>query len=236
MLLHVNQLDSYYGRSQTLHNVSLTVEEGELICVLGANGAGKSTLLKNIIGLVKPRQGSIEFAGRRIEQLAAFQIVREGITLCPEDKKIFPQMSVLKNLLLGAWVHGSDHSRIQKNLNDVFELFPILNDRQSQMAGTLSGGEQQMMVIGRSLMSNPKLLMLDEPSLGIAPLVVARIFEVIREINRRGTTILLVEQNASISLKTASRGYILETGQVILEGKAGDLLQDEKVKKAYLGL
>jgi branched-chain amino acid transport system ATP-binding protein len=236
MLLHVNQLDSYYGRSQTLHNVSLTVEEGELICVLGANGAGKSTLLKNIAGLVKPRQGSIEFAGRRIEQLAAFQIVREGITLCPEDKKIFPQMSVLKNLLLGAWVHGSDHSRIQKNLNDVFELFPILNDRQSQMAGTLSGGEQQMMVIGRSLMSNPKLLMLDEPSLGIAPLVVARIFEVIREINRRGTTILLVEQNASISLKTATRGYILETGQVILEGKAGDLLQDEKVKKAYLGL
>ena len=236
MLLQVNQLDSYYGRSQTLRGVSLTVEEGELICVLGANGAGKSTLLKNIIGLVKPRQGSIEFAGRRIEQLPAFQIVREGITLCPEDKKIFPQMSVLKNLLLGAWVHGSDHSRIQKNLNDVFELFPILNDRQSQMAGTLSGGEQQMMVIGRSLMSNPKLLMLDEPSLGIAPLVVARIFEVIREINRRGTTILLVEQNASISLKTATRGYILETGQVILEGKAGDLLQDEKVKKAYLGL
>jgi branched-chain amino acid transport system ATP-binding protein len=236
MLLHVNQLDSYYGRSQTLHGVSLTVEEGELVCVLGANGAGKSTLLKNIIGLVKPRQGSIEFSGRRIEQMAAFQIVREGVTLCPEDKKIFSQMSVLKNLLLGAWVHGSDHSRIQKNLNDVFELFPILNDRQSQMAGTLSGGEQQMMVIGRSLMSNPKLLMLDEPSLGIAPLVVARIFEVIREINRRGTTILLVEQNASISLKTASRGYILETGQVILEGKAGDLLQDEKVKKAYLGL
>jgi len=236
MLLHVNQLDSYYGRSQTLHGVSLTVEEGELICVLGANGAGKSTLLKNIIGLVKPRQGSIEFSGRRIEQMAAFQIVREGVTLCPEDKKIFPQMSVLKNLLLGAWIHGSDHSRIQKNLNDVFELFPILNDRQSQMAGTLSGGEQQMMVIGRSLMSNPKLLMLDEPSLGIAPLVVARIFEVIREINRRGTTILLVEQNASICLKTASRGYIMETGQLILEGKAGDLLQDEKVKKAYLGL
>jgi branched-chain amino acid transport system ATP-binding protein len=168
--------------------------------------------------------------------MTAFQIVREGITLCPEDKKIFPQMSVLKNLLLGAWIHGSDHSRIQKNLNDVFELFSILNDRQSQMAGTLSGGEQQMMVIGRSLMSNPQLLMLDEPSLGIAPLVVARIFEVIREINRRGTTILLVEQNASISLKTASRAYIMETGQLILEGKACDLLQDEKVKKAYLGL
>jgi branched-chain amino acid transport system ATP-binding protein len=236
MLLRVNQLDSYYGRSQTLHGVSLRVEEGELICVLGANGAGKSTLLKNIIGLMKPRQGFIEFAGRRIEQMSAFQIVREGITLCPEDKKIFPHMSVLKNLLLGAWIHGSDHSRIQKNLHEVFELFPILNERQSQMAGTLSGGEQQMMVIGRSLMSNPKLLMLDEPSLGIAPLVVTRIFEVIREINRRGTTILLVEQNASISLKTASRAYIMETGRLIMEGKAGDLLQDEKVKKAYLGL
>jgi branched-chain amino acid transport system ATP-binding protein len=236
MLLRVNQLDSYYGRSQTLHGVSLRVEEGELICVLGANGAGKSTLLKNIVGLVKPRLGSIEFEGKRIEQMSVFQIVREGITLCPEDKKIFPQMSVLKNLLLGAWIHGSDHSRIQKNIQDVFELFPILNERQSQMAGTLSGGEQQMMVIGRSLMSNPKLLMLDEPSLGIAPLVVSRIFEVIREINRRGTTILLVEQNAAISLKTASRAYIMETGQLILEGKAGDLLQDEKVKKAYLGL
>jgi branched-chain amino acid transport system ATP-binding protein len=236
MLLHVNQVDSFYGRSQTLHGVSLTVEKGELICVLGANGAGKSTLLKNIVGLVKPRQGSIEFAGKRIEQMAAFQIVREGITLCPEDKKIFPQMSVMKNLLLGAWVHGNDQAKVQKNLEEVFELFPILKDRQSQMAGTLSGGEQQMMVIGRSLMSNPQLLMLDEPSLGIAPLVVARIFEVIREINRRGTTILLVEQNASISLKTATRGYILETGQLILEGKAAELLQDEKVKKAYLGL
>jgi len=236
MLLQVNQVDSYYGRSQTLHGISLVVEKGELICVLGANGAGKSTLLKNIAGLVKPRNGSIEFEGRRIEQMAAFKIVREGITLCPEDKKIFPQMSVLKNLLLGAWVHGGDSARIQKNLDEVYELFPILQDRQSQMAGTLSGGEQQMMVIGRSLMSNPKLLMLDEPSLGIAPLVVARIFEVIREINRRGTTILLVEQNAAISLKTATRAYILETGQLILEGKAGDLLQDEKVKKAYLGL
>ena len=236
MLLHVNQVDSFYGRSQTLHSVSLSVTQGELICVLGANGAGKSTLLKNIIGLVKPRNGSIEFAGKRIDHLAAFQIVREGVTLCPEDKKIFPHMSVMKNLRLGAWVHGNDEAKIQKNLEEAFELFPILKDRESQMAGTLSGGEQQMMVIGRSLMSNPKLLMLDEPSLGIAPLVVARIFEVIREINRRGTTILLVEQNASISLKTATRGYILETGQIILEGKAADLLQDEKVKKAYLGL
>lgn len=236
MLLRVDQVESFYGRSQTLHGVSLTVEEKEFICVLGANGAGKSTLLKNIAGLVKPRQGAIEFGGRRIDQMSAHQIVREGVTLCPEDKKIFPQMSVLKNLLLGAWVHGRDYPKIQKNRTEVFELFPILNERQNQMAGTLSGGEQQMLVIGRSLMSNPKLLMLDEPSLGIAPLVVERIFEVIREINRRGTTILLVEQNASISLTTAGRGYIMETGRIVLSGSAQTLLQDEKVKKAYLGI
>ena len=236
MLLRVNQVESFYGRSQTLYSVSLNVEEGELICVLGANGAGKSTLLKNIVGLVKPRRGFIEFSGRRIEQMPAHQIVREGVTLCPEDKKIFPQMSVVKNLLLGAWVHGRDSLKIKKNMGEVFELFPILNDRQSQMGGTLSGGEQQMLVIGRSLMSNPKLLMLDEPSLGIAPLVVERIFEVIREINRRGTTILLVEQNASISLTTAVRGYIMETGRIILAGAAKELMEDEKVKKAYLGL
>lgn len=236
MLLRVDQVESFYGRSQTLHGVSLSVEEKELICVLGANGAGKSTLLKNIAGLVKPRKGAVDFAGRRIDQMSPHQIVREGVTLCPEDKKIFPQMTALKNLLLGAWVHGRDYPRIQKNMVEVFELFPILSERKNQMAGTLSGGEQQMLVIGRSLMSNPKLLMLDEPSLGIAPLVVERIFEVIREINRRGTTILLVEQNASISLTTAGRGYIMETGRIVLSGSASTLLQDEKVKKAYLGI
>jgi branched-chain amino acid transport system ATP-binding protein len=236
MLLRVDQIESFYGRSQTLHSISLNLDEKELICVLGANGAGKSTLLKNIAGLVKPRRGTIEFAGRRIEQMSVHQIVREGITLCPEDKKIFPQMSVVKNLLLGAWVHGRDYPRIQKNMADAYDLFPILKERQDQMAGTLSGGEQQMLVISRSLMSNPKLLMLDEPSLGIAPLVVKRIFEVIQEINMRGTTILLVEQNASISLTIASRGYILETGRMVLTGSSPDLIRDEKVKKAYLGL
>ncbi len=236
MLLRVDRVESFYGRSQTLHQVSLNVEEGELICVLGANGAGKSTLLKNIAGLVNPRRGGIEFSGRRIEAMSAYRIVREGITLCPEDKKLFPRMSVVKNLLLGAWVHGRDYPKIQKNMAEAFELFPILRERQNQMAGTLSGGEQQMLVIGRSLMSNPKLLMLDEPSLGIAPLVVERIFEVIREINQRGTTILLVEQNASVSLTVAGRGYIMETGRIILKGAAKTLLEDEKVKKAYLGL
>ena len=236
MLLKVNNVESFYGRSQALHGVTLEVTEGELICVLGANGAGKSTLLKNIAGLIKPKKGTIEFHGKRIDQLSAYQVVRQGVTLCPEDKKIFPQMSVLKNLALGAWVHGNDNAKVEKNMQEAFELFPILKDRKDQLAGTLSGGEQQMLVIGRSLMSNPRLLMLDEPSLGIAPLVVARIFEVIREINRRGTTILLVEQNASVSLASAKRGYIMETGHFILEGKAEDLLKDEKVKKAYLGL
>jgi len=236
MLLHVDQIESYYGRSQTLRGVSLEIEGGEFICVLGANGAGKTTLLKTIAGLVKPRRGTIEFAGRRIEEMKVHQIVREGITLCPEDKKVFPQMSVYKNLLLGGWVYGRDRSKIGKNLDQAFELFPILKGRQDQLAGTLSGGEQQMLVIGRSLMSNPKLLMLDEPSLGLAPLVVERIFEIIQEIHQRGTTILLVEQNASISLTTADRGYIMETGRITLAGRAPDLLQDEKVKRAYLGL
>jgi branched-chain amino acid transport system ATP-binding protein len=236
MLLRVDKVESFYGRSQVLHGVSLEIKEGEFVCVLGANGAGKTTLLKTIAGLVKPRRGAVEFAGRRIDAFPAHQIVREGITLAPEDRKIFPQMSVCKNLILGAWVHGGDPEKIEKNIGQAYDLFPILQDRRDQMAGTLSGGEQQMLVIGRSLMSNPKLLMLDEPSLGLAPLVVERIFEIIQEIHRRSTTVLLVEQNASMSLTTAGRGYILENGRIILEGPAQNLLEDEKVKKAYLGL
>jgi len=236
MLLRVDKVESFYGRSQILHGVSLEIKEGEFVCVLGANGAGKTTLLKTITGLVKPRSGAVEFAGRRIDAFPAHQIVREGITLAPEDRKIFPQMSVYKNLILGAWVHGGAPEKIHKNITQAYDLFPILKDRRDQMAGTLSGGEQQMLVIGRSLMSNPKLLMLDEPSLGLAPLVVERIFEIIQEIHRRSTTVLLVEQNASMSLTTAGRGYILENGRIILEGPAQNLLEDEKVKKAYLGL
>ncbi len=236
MLLRVEGISTYYGQSQALSDISLEVGEGEFICVLGANGAGKSTLLKTIAGLVKPRQGLIQFADRRIDNMEAHLIVREGITYCPEDKKIFPQMSVYKNLYLGGWVHGRNRERIETNLSDVFDLFPILKERINQNAGTLSGGEQQMLVIGRSLMSNPRLLMLDEPSLGIAPLMVARIFETIREIHRRSTTILLVEQNASVSLKSAERGYIMQSGRFIMEGAAETLLKNEKVKKAYLGL
>lgn len=236
MLLSVNNIESFYGRSQSLYGVTLNVHEGELVCVLGANGAGKSTLLKNIAGLIKPRSGTIELEGRRIDRMPAHKIVGEGVTLCPEDRKIFPHMSVNKNLMLGAWVFGGDRAIIEKNLAEVFKLFPVLKEREKQMAGTLSGGEQQMLAIGRSLMSSPRLLMLDEPSLGIAPLVAAKIFEVIRGINERGTTILLVEQNASISLSTAKRGYIMETGHIVLEGAAEELLNNQSVRKAYLGL
>jgi branched-chain amino acid transport system ATP-binding protein len=236
MLLTVKNLDCYYGQSQALKEINIEVDEGECICILGANGSGKSTLLKTITGLVKPRRGEIWFAGKRIDEMPAYAIVREGITLCPEDKKIFPQMSVYKNLYLGAWVHGGKEEKIRANLGYVFELFPILKERQHQDAGTLSGGEQQMLVIGRSLMSNPRLLMLDEPSLGLAPMVVNSIFEVIREINARKTTVLIVEQNASMALKIAKRGYVIETGKITIAGTAEEMLKNEKVKKAYLGV
>jgi len=236
MFLHVNQLFSYYGRSEILHGVSLEINEGELICLLGANGAGKTTLLKSIVGLVNQKSGAIEFLGNRIDQLTPEKIVKMGITLCPEDKKLFPSMSVLKNLELGAWIHKGDREIIDNNLEKVFAHFPRLKERVKQDAGTLSGGEQEMLVIGRSLMSNPKLLILDEPSLGIAPLVVERILEVVCDINRDGTTVLIVEQNASASLSIASRGYVMETGDIILQGLSAELLSNEKVKKAYLGL
>ena len=236
MFLRVNQLYSCYGRSEILHGVSLDVAEGELICVLGANGAGKTTLLKSIIGLAPPKSGTIEFQGSRIDHLSPHKIVRLGITLCPEDKKLFPRMSVRKNLELGAWLHNGDRDIIDRNMEAVFAHFPILKERVKQDAGTLSGGEQEMLVIGRSLMSNPKMLILDEPSLGIAPIVVERILEVVSNINRAGTTVLLVEQNASASLAIAGRGYVIETGRIILQGPSAVLLADEKVKKAYLGL
>jgi branched-chain amino acid transport system ATP-binding protein len=237
MLLRVNRLYSYYGRSEVLHGVSLEVGKEELVCILGANGAGKTTLLKSIIGLVPPtKTGTVEFQGTRIDNQAPHKIVKMGITICPEDKKLFPLMSVRKNLELGAWVHKGDRQVIERNLETVFTHFPVLKERVDQDAGTLSGGEQEMLVIGRSLMSNPTVLILDEPSLGIAPLVVDRIFEVIHDINKKGTTIVLVEQNASVSLAIADRGYVMETGKVLLEGTAADLLSDERVKKAYLGL
>jgi branched-chain amino acid transport system ATP-binding protein len=236
MLLKVQDIETWYGSSQALKGVSLRVEKGDLISILGANGAGKTTLLRTISGLIEPKRGTIEFEGRRIDRLGAEEIVRLGVSHCPEGRKLFPQMTVYKNLLLGAYVRKADQPGIRQTMEEIFSLFPVLKDRQEQLAGTLSGGEQQMLVISRGLMSRPKLLMLDEPSLGIAPLLVARIFEVIKDINQRGMTILLVEQNAAVALNIARHGYVLETGEIVLSGGARELLQEEKVREAYLGV
>jgi branched-chain amino acid transport system ATP-binding protein len=236
MLLKVQDIETYYGTAQALKGVSLKVGKGELISILGANGAGKTTLLRTISGLIELKRGTIEFEGQRIDRQGAEEIVRLGVSHCPEGRKLFPQMTVYKNLLLGGYVRKTDQQGVRDTMEEVFNLFPVLKDRQEQLAGTLSGGEQQMLVISRGLMSRPKLLMLDEPSLGIAPLLVARIFEVIKDINRRGMTILLVEQNAAIALNIAHHGYVLETGEIVLSGGAQELLQEEKVREAYLGV
>ena len=236
MLLKVQDVETYYGTAQALKGVSLKVEKGELISILGANGAGKTTLLRTISGLIEPKRGTIEFEGQRIDRTGAEEIVRLGVSHCPEGRKLFSQMTVYKNLLLGAYVRKTDPQGTRETLEEVFSLFPVLKDRREQLAGTLSGGEQQMLVISRGLMSRPKLLMLDEPSLGIAPLLVARIFEVIKDINRRGMTILLVEQNAAVALNIAHHGYVLETGEIVLSGGAQELLREEKVREAYLGV
>jgi branched-chain amino acid transport system ATP-binding protein len=236
MLLKMREVETYYGSAQALKGISLEIKKGELITILGANGAGKTTLLRTISGLNEPRRGWIEFEGQKIDRLSPDDIVKLGISHCPEGRKLFPQMTVFKNLTLGAYVRRGDQHGIRETMEEVFGLFPVLKERQQQLAGTLSGGEQQMLVIGRALMSKPKLLMLDEPSLGIAPLLVDRIFEVIKDINQRGTTILLVEQNAAIALSIADHGYVMETGEVVLSGEAKQLLSEEKVKQAYLGL
>jgi branched-chain amino acid transport system ATP-binding protein len=235
MLLKMRDIETYYGPAQALKGISLEVKKGELITILGANGAGKTTLLRTISGLNEPRRGTIEFEGKKIERMSVDDIVKLGISHCPEGRKLFPQLTVSKNLTLGAYVRRGDPQGIRETMEQVFDLFPVLKERQHQLAGTLSGGEQQMLVIGRALMSQPKLLMLDEPSLGIAPILVARIFEVIRDINQRGTTILLVEQNAAIALRIATHGYVLETGEIVLAGEAKRLLSEEKIKQAYLG-
>ena len=236
MLLKVEDIETFYGSAQALKGVSLAVHKGELIAILGANGAGKTTLLRTISGLNESRKGTIEFDRKKIDRMSPEEIVRLGISLCPEGRKLFPQMTVLKNLTLGAYVCRGNRQGIKDKMEEVFGLFRILRERQQQQAGTLSGGEQQMLVIGRALMSKPQLLMLDEPSLGIAPLLVARIFEAIKDINQRGTAILLGEQNAAAALEIADRGYVLETGEISLSGEAKGLLNEEKVRQAYLGL
>src|SRR4030042_1446630 len=236
MLLKVEDIETFYGSAQALKGVSRAVHKGELSAILGAHGAGKTTLLRTISGLNESRKGTIEFDRKKIDRMSPEEIVRLGISLCPEGRKLFPQMTVLKNLTLGAYVCRGNRQGIKDKMEEVFGLFRILRERQQQQAGTLSGGEQQMLVIGRALMSKPQLLMLDEPSLGIAPLLVARIFEAIKDINQRGTAILLVEQNAAAALEIADRGYVLETGEIILSGEAKGLLNEEKVRQAYLGV
>lgn len=235
MLLNLEGVHTFYGNFPALRGVALSIEKGEIVTLLGSNGAGKTTLLKTISGILRSRSGAITFEGKRIENLHSNDIVRLGISQCPEGRKLFPEMSVLKNLRLGAYVRRRDKKGIERSLAEIFQLFPILSERSNQLAGTLSGGEQQMLAMGRAVMSNPSLLLLDEPSLGLAPLVVRALFETIQNINQRQTTIFLVEQNASEALHIAHRGYVMETGKIVLTGPSQGLLSDEKVKHAYLG-
>jgi branched-chain amino acid transport system ATP-binding protein len=234
-LLKLKEVSAHYGDVQALRNVSFTIKEGEIISIVGSNGAGKSTTLSTISGVLRASSGTIEFLGRRIENLYPHQIVDRGVVQVPEGRLLFPYMSVLENLKLGAF-NGQARSTIDKSLIDVFSLFPLLEERQGQMAGTLSGGEQQMLAIARGLMSLPKLLMLDEPSLGLAPLLVRQVFATVKAINAQGITVLLVEQNVFHSLNTAVRGYVLENGSVVLEGGGKELLNNPMVREAYLGI
>lgn len=233
-MLRIENLNVYYGNIQALKGVSLEVNEGEIVTLIGANGAGKSTLLKTISGLLRPKQGTIEYLGSSINKKAAQSIVKTGISHVPEGRRVFSNMTVEENLDLGAYLRR-DRANISKDLERVFELFPRLLERRKQPSGTLSGGEQQMLAMGRAIMAKPKLLLLDEPSMGLAPLMVKTIFEIIEEINRNGTTILLVEQNAHMALSIAERGYVIETGKVVLSGDAKTLQVSDEVRAAYLG-
>ena len=234
VLLAVNDIRVRYGGIEAVSGVSLTVHEGEAVTLIGGNGAGKSTTLRTISGLKRPVAGSIEFRGEQIHRLAAHEIVRRGLCQVPEGRQIFPKMSVRENLSMGAYTRR-DADGIREDFERVFALFPVLRDRRDQIGGTLSGGEQQMLAIGRALMARPQLLMLDEPSLGLAPLLTRRIFELLEEIHRQGTTVLLVEQNAHLALRFADRGYVLESGRVVMEDRADRLLGNDDVRKAYLG-
>ncbi|MDX6670831.1 MAG: branched-chain amino acid transport system ATP-binding protein [Solirubrobacteraceae bacterium] len=231
-LLEVEDIHTYYGNIEALKGISLTVDEGEIVTLIGSNGAGKSTTLRSISGLTPPRTGTIRFEGEEIGGVPPQDIVRRGISQSPEGRHVFPRMTVRENLDMGAYLRRDDHSA---EMDRVFELFPRLKERERQKAGTMSGGEQQMLAIGRALMAQPKLLLLDEPSMGIAPILVDRIYETIKEINQQGTTILLVEQSANHALDASKRGYVLATGQVALADDSAALRRNEEVQKAYLG-
>jgi branched-chain amino acid transport system ATP-binding protein len=233
-MLEIREVHTYYGHVHALKGISLSIEPGEIVALIGANGAGKTTTLRTVSGLLRPRDGEVLINGKSIQGVPAHEIVFQGVSHAPEGRKIFSTLTVNENLNMGAYTL-SDKKRIEEHRARVFTLFPRLKERRNQLAGTLSGGEQQMLAIGRALMSDPKVLLLDEPSLGLAPLLVRAIFDIVREINRTGTTILLVEQNARAALKLAHKGYVLETGSIVLSGPAATLLADERVRKAYLG-
>ena len=232
-VLKVEGINVYYGAIHAIKNVSFEVNLGEVVTLIGANGAGKSTILKTVAGLLSSRTGSIEFMGEKLGSIPAHKIVTKGLALVPEGRQVFLQMTVEENLEMGAFTRPK--AEIAASIADVYERFPRLKERRRQIAGTLSGGEQQMLAMGRALMSKPTLMMLDEPSMGLAPILVEQIFDIVQELNRHGTTILLVEQNAQMALSVAHRGYVLETGKIVTTGSGEELLEDEAVKKAYLG-
>jgi branched-chain amino acid transport system ATP-binding protein len=232
MLLKLDNVDTYYGQIHILQGVSLEVNEGELVCLLGGNASGKSTTLKTIIGMVRPRRGAVEFAGEEVGGRTTSYRIGKGMAIVPENRRLFGPMSVKENLEMGAYLHGGG---TKEDFERVYSLFPLLYERRRQLAGTLSGGEQQMAAMGRALMSRPKLLLMDEPSMGLAPILVERNFEIIKEVHESGVAILVVEQNANVSLSIADRGYVLQTGRIVLSGAASSLIKDEDLRKAYLG-
>ena len=233
-MLEIKNLEVYYGMIQAIKGISFEVNEGEVIALIGANGAGKTTILHTISGLIAPKKGSITFEGQEITKIPAHKIVENGLAQVPEGRRVFPSLSVLQNLKLGAYTR-KDKKEIGDTLKMIYERFPRLEERKNQPAGTLSGGEQQMLAMGRALMSKPRIILMDEPSMGLSPIFVNEIFDIIKQVSASGTTVLLVEQNAKKALSIADRGYVLETGKIVKEGKASDLLNDEAVKKAYLG-
>lgn len=234
-LLEVDNVHTYYGNIHALKGITLSVDEAEIVTLIGGNGAGKSTTLKTISGSLQPRQGHVRLGGEDLSEYQAHEIVSKGVVQVPEGRKVFGRMNVTENLEMGAYSR-SDRKAISENLDKVFRMFPRLKERRSQLAGTLSGGEQQMLAIGRALMAEPRVLLLDEPSMGLAPVLVDNIFETIEELHNEGTTILLVEQNARMALQVADRGYVLQSGEIVLSGSAGDLHTNEMVQKAYLGI